>query len=215
MILALRDVQDVVQAVPVAAEATTGEGEIARVGLVAERVVDADRVIERVAQRAGHVVQRPALRVGHRHQFEALFQAGEGGDRVGEGRPVLDRADEGGADCLVRSEAEDRGHLSVDAQQVVGIAAGAVAGACGAVGGQDRVVVARDQRRAAGGAEEVEHAALEVDQRADDVEGEDFRRAAHAMASRTSGSASVWSSVAAVRSMMASMSASVQQSGGA
>ncbi len=36
-----------------------------------------------------------------------------------------------------------------------------------------------------------------------------------AMAARTSGSASVWLSVALVRAMMASISASVQQSGGA
>src|SRR6516164_6045951 len=60
VILALGDMQNVVEAVAQHAEPAAGEGKEASIGLFAARLVDGDAVVEWLAQRPRHMGQRPA-----------------------------------------------------------------------------------------------------------------------------------------------------------
>ena len=172
VVLALRHMEDIGEPEAVAAEAAAREGEEFRIGLLAQRVVHGDAVVERTAERLFHVVERPALRVGHRDELVALAQAPQRFDGIRKGWPVADRLDEALRERRVARQAERRRDLLVDARQVVrealrlGVAAGAP------VVLQEDLVIDRGAGRAAGRADVVQHAALEVDQRADHVEGQ-------------------------------------------
>ncbi|MCY1543125.1 hypothetical protein D9M68_789200 [compost metagenome] len=116
--------------------------------------------------------QRPLLRIGHRDQLEALAQTLQCLHRVREGRPLRHRIAQSLRERIAVGQAQ-RGCDGVPAAlQVIGVPARVAVGASGPVGGQE--VIVSHGRIGHCRAQVCEHAALEIDQRADHVEREDL-----------------------------------------
>ncbi|CAM2156172.1 hypothetical protein PT2222_370028 [Paraburkholderia tropica] len=173
VILALRHVQIVFLAeAPGLFVAAARVREIARVRLLAQRVVAGEQHGERLAERLREMRERPRLRVRHRHQLEMLGETLQCFNGVRKRGPFRDRIAKAFCDLVAFGQAEARRDQLPAQFEIVGIPDRARALARLAIGGEE--IFVRDFGVAGHLMQVVQHAALEIDEGTDDVERQDF-----------------------------------------
>jgi hypothetical protein len=173
VVLALRDVQNVGLLVAEGGLAPLVVGEELRVRLGNAGIVGADGVVEGIAERVRVAGERDAVRIGHRHQPELRAQALQRLDRIRERPPAQHRELEHVAGRIVGGKSELLGEMAIDMEHR--LARALVMLVAAALVGLEDLLVAELGRRLAGDlAHRGEHAGLEIDQGADDVEGENL-----------------------------------------
>ncbi len=119
------------------------------------------------------MIEGPALGIGHRHQPEFPAKALQGFHRIRKGRPMLRRIPEPARKRRIVLQATIPDEVEIGAFEIIGITQGLARRARGPVGIEDRRI-AHAGRGCAGLAEIGQHPAFEIDQRADNIEGQNL-----------------------------------------